>query len=187
MTATGPERNTRVFAGLGCGVFAVACLLLSGYVAIEGYREYQSLPKLVDGVESQIDAPALESLTVEQQTVRTTLGSPEAFTILFYEEEMEDGTFGDVRFETWSYYSDGVEYTFINGELVAEDPLVIDLGELIQIPYTPEQFRAYMSLDEVIASAGLDAFMVVPLEKELVEGGEDKSSQFCRGSAWPWR
>jgi hypothetical protein len=29
-----------------------------------------------------------------------------------------------------------------------------------------------MSLEEVIASAGLDAFMVVPLEKELVDGGE---------------
>lgn len=84
-----------------------------------------------------------------------------------------NGSFTDVRFETWSYYTSGLEYTFINGEQVAEDSLEIELlGELAPIPYRPEQFVAYMSLDEVIASAGLETYLVVPLEKELVEDGE---------------
>jgi hypothetical protein len=40
------------------------------------------------------------------------------------------------------------------------------------MPYRPEQFVAYMSLEELIAAAGLETYLVVPLEKELVEGGE---------------
>jgi hypothetical protein len=84
-----------------------------------------------------------------------------------------DGSLMDVRFETWSYYTSGLEFTFINGDKVAEDPLEIELlGELVPIPYRPEQFVAYMSLDEMVASAGLQTYLVVPLEKELVDGGE---------------
>jgi len=150
----------------------ITVLILSGVIVGEVYREFQAMPKVVEGVESLAAVPAALPLSADQQDVRTSLGPPEAFTILFYEEALEDGSIGDVRFEVWSYYSDQVEYTFINGEQVGEDPIDIELGELVQIPYAPEQFRAYMSLDEVLASAGLDAFMVVPLEKELVEGGE---------------
>jgi hypothetical protein len=130
------------------------------------------MPKIVEEVVPESFAISKQALSPEQLSVRAELGSPEAFSILFYEEELLDGSYGDVRFETWSYYNDGVEYTFINGELVGEDPIEIDVGELIQIPYTPEQFVAYMNLEEVIASAKLDTFLVVPLEKELVDGGE---------------
>ena len=130
------------------------------------------MPKIVEEVVPESFAISKQALSPEQLSVRAELGSPEAFSILFYEEELLDGSYGDVRFEAWSYYNDGVEYTFINGELVGEDPIEIDVGELIQIPYTPEQFVAYMNLEEVIASARLDTFLVVPLEKELVDGGE---------------
>lgn len=130
------------------------------------------MPKIVEGVGPDNLAISKEALSTEQLSVRADLGSPEAFSILFYEEELMDGSYGDVRFETWSYYNDGVEYTFINGEMVGEDPIEVDVGELIPIPYTPEQFVAYMNLDEVISSARLDTFLVVPLEKELVDGGE---------------
>lgn len=113
------------------------------------------------------------SLSGDQAAVIDHLGNPEAFSILFYEEEQVDGSLIDVRFETWSYYSGGLEYTFINGDQVAEDLLEIELlGELVPIPYRPEQFIAYMSLDEVIASGGLETYLVVPLEKELVDSGE---------------
>jgi hypothetical protein len=130
------------------------------------------MPKIVEEVVPDNLAISKQALSTEQLSVRAGLGSPEAFSILFYEEELVDGSYGDVRFETWSYYTDGVEYTFINGELVGEDPIEIDVGELIPIPYAPEQFVAYMNLDEVIASARLDTFLIVPLEKELVDGGE---------------
>lgn len=172
MAAAKPKRRTTMIAAIVFTVLAIACLILSGVILGEVFQEYQAMPKVVEGVESLASAPAAQPLSSDQQGVRTSLGPPEAFTILFYEEELEDGTLGDVRFETWSYYSDGVEYTFINGVLEAEDPIDIELGDLVQIPYTPEQFQAYMSLEEVVASAGLDTFMVVPLEKELVEDGE---------------
>jgi hypothetical protein len=91
--------------------------------------------------------------------------------ILFYEETLDDGSIGDVRLETWSYYTQGVEYTFINGDQVGENPIEVEIGELAGVPYRPEQFAAYMTLNQVVAAAGLESFLVVPLERELVEGG----------------
>ena len=61
---------------------------------------------------------------------------------------------------------------FINGELIAEDPIeVSDIGQLDPLPYYPEQFSAFMSLDEVIAAAGIDTYVEIPLEKDFLEGG----------------
>ncbi|MEE9513178.1 MAG: hypothetical protein V3V46_03785 [Anaerolineales bacterium] len=176
-SAASKEKSTKVkgpllWAGLGCAGLLLVGLIVSAIVLIGGYQEYQSMPKIVEGVVPESLATSQQALSTEQLSVRAELGSPEAFSILFYEEELLDGSYGDVRFETWSYYTDGVEYTFINGEMVGEDPIDIDVGELIQIPYAPEQFVAYMNLDEVVASARLDTFLVVPLEKELVDGGE---------------
>lgn len=111
-------------------------------------------------------------LSNDQQRVRAERGDPEAFLILFYEETLEDGTIGDVRTETWSYYTGGIEYTFINGVLEAQAAIEAGIGELTPAAYQPEQFQATMSLEEVLAVAGLDSFLLVPLEKELVDGGE---------------
>ena len=176
-SAASKEKSSKVkgpllWAGLGCAGLLLIGFIVSAIVLIGGYQEYQSMPKMVEGVVPESLATSQQALSTEQLSVRAELGSPEAFSILFYEEELLDGSYGDVRFETWSYYTDGVEYTFINGEMVGEDPIEIDVGELIQIPYAPEQFVAYMNLDEVVASARLDTFLVVPLEKELVDGGE---------------
>lgn len=64
-------------------------------------------------------------------------------------------------------------YTFINGELTGEDELDIsEIGKLAPMPYDPEQFRAYMSLDEVLAAAGLDTYLGIPLEKEFLKNGD---------------
>ncbi len=176
-SAASKEKSSKVkgpllWAGLGCAGLLLIGFIVSAIVLIGGYQEYQSMPKMVEGVVPESLATSQQALSTEQLSVRAELGSPEAFSILFYEEELLDGSYGDVRFETWSYYTDGIEYTFINGEMVGEDPIDIDVGELIQIPYAPEQFVAYMNLDEVVASARLDTFLVVPLEKELVDGGE---------------
>lgn len=131
------------------------------------------MPKIVEGVQPAAASTVRYAMTPAQMEVFEDMGAPQAFTLLFYEEELLDGSYGDVRFETWDYYDAGVSYTFINGELVGEDPIEVEIvGEIYPIPYSPDQFTAYMSLDEVLASAGLDRYMVVPLEKELVDGGE---------------
>jgi hypothetical protein len=158
---------------LGCGAGALLGLIAVLVVVIGGLAEYRAAPKIVEGIEPGVAATATNVLSANQQQVAEAMGAPEAFTLLFYEEELDDGTFDDVRFETWSYYTAGLEYTFINGEQVAEEPLEVAIGgDLVHIPYRPEQFSAYMSLEQVIDAAGLTTYLVVPLEKELVDGGE---------------
>ena len=164
--------SKRPFA-LGCGVGTLIVAVLVAIFLIGGWQAYQQEPKIVEGLEPETLDLISYSLSGDQAAVIDHLGNPEAFSILFYEEEQVDGSLIDVRFETWSYYSGGLEYTFINGDQVAEDLLEIELlGELVPIPYRPEQFIAYMSLDEVIASGGLETYLIVPLEKELVDSGE---------------
>jgi hypothetical protein len=172
LQAQKPSRRMGLFAGIGCTALALVCLATVGIFLVGGYAEYRALPKIVEGIQVDAAAGALLPLPNDQQRVRAERGDPEAFMILFYDEELEDGSIGNVRTETWSYYTQWVEYTFINGELVGEDPIEVELGQLEPVPYKPEQFRAYMDLEQVIATAGLDAFLVVPLEKELVDGGE---------------
>jgi hypothetical protein len=170
--ASKPKRTGRPMI-LGCGLGVLIVIVLAAVFLIIGWQAYQQEPMIVDGVEPNDLALSQYSLSSDQQNMIDQLGYPEAFAILFYEEEQVDGSFMDVRFETWSYYTSGVEYTFINGVQEAEDPLEFGLvGDLIPIPYQPEQFVAFMSLDEVIASAGLETYMVIPLEKEIVEDGE---------------
>lgn len=169
---TSPKRNWRPML-LGCGAGVLVVAFVAGVLLIGGWREYAQMPKIVEGVEPGSTGGGHYAVTAEQLDVVRELGSPQAFTLLFYEEELLDGTFGDVRFETWDYYEQDVSYTFINGELVGEEFLEVEIvGDLYPIPYMPDQFTAYMSLDEVLASAGLDRYLVVPLEKELVDGGE---------------
>lgn len=169
---SGQGRRVSVLAAVGIAALAGACLLAVGVFLLGGYREYQTLPKIVEDV--QVDLAAAEPLPLsdDQHRVRAELGDPEAFMILFYEEPLEDGSIGDVRTEMWSYFTERVEYTFINGELVGEDSIEVDLTGLAPVPYRPEQFRAYMNLQDVVAAAGVDSFLVVPLERELVDGGE---------------
>jgi len=167
-----PARRMGLFAAIGCAALVMVCVIAGGVFLGGGYAEYQALPKIVEDI--QVDAVAASPLPLssEQQQVRAEMGEPEAFMILFYEEMLEDGSTGNVRTETWSYYTQGVEYAFVNGELVGEDPIEVEIGQLEPVPYTPEQFQAYMDLQQVIAVAGLDSFLTVPLEEELLAGGE---------------
>jgi hypothetical protein len=170
--AQGSKRSMRPFVmGCGLGLLLVGAIVVAFLVV--GWQAYRQEPMIVEGVEPGGLTISPHTLSSDQQNVIDRFGYPEAFSILFYEEEQVGGSRVDVRFETWSYYTSAVEYTFVNGNQEAEDSLEVELvGDLHPIPYHPEQFVAYMSLDEVIASAGLETYLVLPLEKELVEGGE---------------
>ena len=91
---------------------------------------------------------------------------------MLYEEEAAFGSLQTVRQETWDYYTQGESYTFIEGELVSLDELDHQEFDLVGLPYTPEQFSARMSRDDVLAAAGVDTFIEVPLEKEYLENGD---------------
>jgi hypothetical protein len=168
-----PRRRSWRPVAIGCGLGGLFAAVLALVLLVGGWQAYRQEPRIVEGVEAQSLTLGRYELSSDQQDVIARLGYPEAFAILFYEEEQVDGSFSDVRFETWSYYSSGAEYTFVNGRPEAEDTLEIEFsGELVPIPYRPEQFVAYMNLDEVLASAGLQTYLVIPLERELVAGGE---------------
>lgn len=166
------QRRRRAIIGAGCGAAVVAAMALVGGLLWVGYQDYRTSPKIVEDIQITATPAGRLPLSGEQQQVRSERGAPQAFMILFYDEELEDGSTGAVRLETWTYYTDSLEYTFINGELVGEDAIEVDIGDLAGIPYTPEQFQAYMDLEGVLASAGLEAYLVVPLERELVQDGE---------------
>jgi len=161
-----------VFFGLGCGCLVFVILVIVGIYFYAGWLGYKEAPMIVEVQESSPQLQDPYALSPAQEEELLSYGYPEAFTILFYEEEAVGGGVSPVRLETWDYYTQGFGLTFINGELIAEDPIEIDnVGALDPLPYYPEQFSAFMSLEEVIAAAGIDTYVEVPLEKEFLEGG----------------
>ncbi len=104
--------------------------------------------------------------------IRAEHGSPDAFAVYFFDEASEDGSVAPMRLERWSYYRDGIEFSFADDQVVAEDPMKRgSAAEAEPVPYDPDQFSAYMRLDEVLVAAGLDEYLGGPVD-ELVKGGE---------------
>lgn len=135
-----------------------------------GLQDLNASPLQVAVRESSLPAaPEGYALSDAQQSLINASGYPDSFTILFYEDDFDGSS---ARIETWTYAQDGHSYTFENGEQTGTqqfDPLT---GEVITAPYSPALFTAYMSLDEILAATGIEEFMLVPLEDELVSRGE---------------
>jgi hypothetical protein len=153
---------------LVAGLFlALAIVLL--YLGRHAYRQ---MP-----VEASVRNPSeptgdVYALSPDQQAAVAERGYPEAFAILFYEELDEIGAVVPVRHEIWSYYTQGVAISFLDGGAAGEVPLDVNVDEIEPVPYRPEQFEAFMSLDELLGSTGLLSFLIVPTEPELVLGGQ---------------
>jgi hypothetical protein len=159
-------------AACGCaGLLGAACLTL-GALGWIGYDVQRSTPRILEGIEVNSEAPPEYGLTAEQQETLTALGPPQSFSILFYQDTMEDGSVYDVRMETWTYFDAQTEITFVDGSRVAQDPVVIEGATVQPVPYRPEQFTGEMTLAQVLAAANLDTYLIVPLEKELLPQGE---------------
>ena len=149
-------------------------LLLLGYIVfawfMSGYQESQLQGEILE-VAGVDDDPWTMALTDEQVAMREYRGAPEAFTILFFQEEQEDGSILDVRLETWTYFSDDTECTFYNGSLISEEVLLDHPGNILPTPYLPEQFPYRLSALEVAQAAGVDEYLQVPLDEEFLENG----------------
>jgi hypothetical protein len=137
-----------------------------------GYDVQRFTPRILEGIEVSVAAPPEYGLTADQQETLTALGPPQSFSILFYQDAMEDGSVYDVRMETWTYYDAQTQITFVDGSRVAHDPLIVEVGIVQPVPYRPEQFTGGMTLAQVLAAASLDTYLMVPLEKELLPQGE---------------
>jgi hypothetical protein len=156
---------------VGCAALIVVVIGLVALTVVLGRQEYASTPFLVEKASIRVEPPPPVPLSSAQGDVLARLGPPESFTILFY-QEAEGGSVRDARYETWSYFTAGTEFSFLNGELVGETPLDIAVSELVPLPYRPELFSAYMSLDQIVAATGLGRHLIIPVEKELMEDAQ---------------
>jgi len=166
------SRKGLIIFATGCGCLVLIILVIVGVFLYAGWLGYEEAPMLVEVQESSPLLIDPYTLSPSQEEQLLSYGYPEAFTILFYEEETVGGDVATVRLETWDYYTQGIGLTFINGELTAEEPIEIsDIGVLEPLPYYPEQFSAFMSLDEVVSAANIKTYAEIPLDKEFLEGG----------------
>jgi hypothetical protein len=126
------------------------------------------LEPLGDGLVSGSDLEGTASMA----DIRAEFGSPEAFVSYYYATTADDGVAAPASVQTWSYYSDGVEFTFQDGQLAAQDPVELEAGAgVLAAPYDPDQFSAGMSLEEVLAETGVEDYVSGPLD-DLVAGGQ---------------
>ena len=166
------RRKTCLACGLMVAGGTFLFLLVVLFIGMIYYSEYQTSARQVEGPRISAVLPEAYSFSSAQQAQITEAGYPESFLLLFYEEEQEDGSTGSVRYEVWEYYTLDTQVIFVNGELAGEQ--VLEAGEARPLPtnYRPDQFLAYMSLDEVVAAAQLQRYLVMPLEKALLPEGE---------------
>jgi hypothetical protein len=166
------KKQKRPGLKLGLVIFTLILLAGAGIYLYAGWLGYQEAPKRVEVKDPSSSSYTGYSLSPDQESSLLSHGYPESFTILFYEEETSSQGMQTVRLETWDYYTQGIGLTFINGNLVSEDPIQWDSQDpVVSPPYTPDQFSAFMTLAEVIASAGLETYIEVPLNKELMDKG----------------
>jgi hypothetical protein len=154
-------------------MLATGALLVLGLMLLYvGRYAYRQLP-----VEAELREPGpitgdVYPLSADQQAIVAQRGHPQAFSILFYEELDEEGAVVPVRSEVWSYFDQGIALSFLDGLAAGETKLEVPAVEITPVPYRPEQFSAFMSLEAILDSTGLLSFLIVPTEAELVPGGE---------------
>lgn len=168
-TASLKKKHTSLFClgGLAIITFFLLALIVGGLL-VAGFFQVDRSPKIIKIQDQSKETPGEYTLTPAQNEILTEHGSPHTFAILFYSVENESGIQVEVRDETWTYFNLGTVYQFINGELVEESPYTARVETTTRIPCAPHQFFAEMTLDEIVAAAGLKQYLEIPLEDELV-------------------
>ena len=142
----------------------VGCILIG--VGLLGVKEFKDIPRLVTGFSFDQTAPPPVDYSSAQTRMIQEYGYPEGFYILFFQREGIDGDVEEVRYEEWNYYSQKVSVAFENGEQLELSE--IPLETVLPTPYQPGSFSAFVTREQVAASAGLDEWLILPVEKELV-------------------
>jgi len=163
--------KTRSRGRKAAAILSILALGIFAYITYEGLEWYRSQPRTVQ-LASPPQAPfQTYSLSADQRNLTEQWGYPDSFQIFFFQEDL-NGTLEDFRLESWDYYNRSTRISFLNGDLISKEQLDFKVGETVTNPYRPEQFAAFMSLDQVLASTRIPSYIVAPTEKELVENGE---------------
>ena len=150
----------------GAAVFLlILCCILIG-LGLLGVKEFKDIPRLVSGFSFDQTAPPPVDYSSAQADLNQEYGYPEGFYILFFQREGIDGDVEEVRYEHWFYYSQEVSVIFENGEQLERS--IIPLELISPTPYQPGSFSAFVTREQVAASAGLDEWLILPVEEELV-------------------
>lgn len=134
--------------------------------------ESDALLSLSIDLEVAVEPGSVGADTRVAADIRARFGPPEAFAIYYYDAEAEDGSATPASTETWTYFGSGVEFTFEDDRVVAEDAVdVRPVAEIVPVPYDPDQFSAYMPVDEVLAVTGIDEYLSGPAD-EVIENAQ---------------
>ena len=105
------KKRAPMVLGAGCGCLFLIILIGVGIYLYAGWQGYQESPMLVEVQDKGIQFTDPYTLSSAQEEQLFSYGYPEAFTILFYEEETISGSVEPVRLETWDYYSQALSLT----------------------------------------------------------------------------
>lgn len=166
-----PKRHRKSIVFILIAVLAV--VLVAAFLLIASLNNaYQNSIKLAEGVVTNPDAAQSYLLSTDQSDIISQYGYPDSFTITFYTEEFDPNYNGEVRDESWRYYTSGIEFDFYNGLLMYTNPIADPPTRWVALPYRPDQFTAYADLETVLSSAAITDLIEYPLDKELIKNGK---------------
>ena len=119
-------------------------------------------------VEDRASAPGTAEMSADQSATLAELGQPDAFTIFFFTDTVSEQP---ARVETWSYYGVQREVAFIDGAITAEERPADASAPVIAAGYSPAAFTAFMTEAEVAAAAGIDEYVRIEVEDDVVSEG----------------
>lgn len=151
--------------------FIIVCCICCLMLTIYSYNEFKDGARIVEDARVHPSTGIVYALSADQQRVVDKLGYPDSFSITFYHEEFAPDFDGSVRDETWRYFDELKSFSFYNGHLNHEG--LIDPPDPGWLPpmFTPDQFEAYVVLQQVLDSTGIQDYFDMPLEDELIMNG----------------
>jgi len=133
---------------------------------------YLQTPRIVNLPNSESSGELEYTLSVDQQKTIEELGYPDTFTIYFYQNNPDAGYDQGIRFESWTYYNKMLMLTFEDGKPTSQETIDSAPDNILPMPYQPEQFATFMSLNRLIKSTGIQKYLILPLEPEVVQQGQ---------------
>lgn len=157
---------------LGCLFIIILIILLIGTMLFFMNRELNEAAAIVELEQPKQTSFIPHHLSTDQIQSIQDYGYPDSFSILFYRQSDAKNQVQDIRLETWLMLDDDLELTFLNGTLTETEIMEDQSASYYPSGYRPELFSANMTLNQVLTAIGVDKYLVIPLEDELLKDSE---------------